>query len=66
MPAEQGEIQGAALLRVQFFFGALSGLGVCVSHPKFLFFFCLSLLISLSIKSLPRANVINLDPKPDA
>jgi len=41
MPAEQGEIQGAALLRVQFFFGALSGLGVCVSHQKFLFFLSL-------------------------
>lgn len=29
-------------------------------------FFFSSPLISLSIKSLPRANVINLDPKPDA
>lgn len=66
MQAEQGEIQGAALLRVQRFSGALSGLGVCISHQKFFFFLSFSLLISLSIKSLPRANVINLDPKPDA
>lgn len=64
--AEPGELQQPRSIRAQHFLCSLSTLGSFFSLSEVPLFFFSSPLISLSIKSLPRANVINLDPKPDA
>lgn len=65
--AEPGELHSPAPSVFSTSFALYRLWGLFFPRQKFLFFFFFpSPLISLSIKSLPRANVINLDPKPDA